>query len=583
MMKTTREQEHIIQVRGDAKINAVAGSGKTTTLIELAKTRPKSHRILYLAFNKSVKTEALVKFAKAGLNQVKIETAHSMAYRAVVPKNNYEVSNQGYKHSELVEVLGLSSSGKNFTEYILADHVLRYSALFCNKTTSSIAELDYLSTISDPKAKAFAKNHFGAIQKLTRVFMAKMNEGSIPITHDFYLKKFQLSKPVLPYDMILFDEGQDASPVMLNIFLNQDAEKIIVGDSHQQIYSWRFAENALETTKFPSYSLSQSFRFSDEIADLANKVLALKSQLGRKLDLSIKGLKDPPLKEGQKAIIARTNLGLLKRAIELVYEGKEVEKIYFEGNFNSYTYADSGTSLYDVLSLYQGRKNKIRDKLIKRMPDMQGLEEYIKKTGDIQLSMMAEIVRKYKSKIPKILKTIKDSHLKDSDKPKAEIIFSTVHRAKGMEYEEVELIPDFLTEENLNSILEEGELNPLDRNKLNEEINLLYVAITRTRGKLKLHESLVPEGFKANKYVEVILDEESKDADFFELEENGYSEIRKKHKLAYRPWTPEQDEELTILFCEGARVKEIAEHFGRTHGAIRSRIKKLELLELYGS
>jgi superfamily II DNA or RNA helicase len=51
----------------DLVINAVAGSGKTTTLIEYARTRPVNSKILYLAFNKTVKTEAIQKFNKAEL------------------------------------------------------------------------------------------------------------------------------------------------------------------------------------------------------------------------------------------------------------------------------------------------------------------------------------------------------------------------------------------------------------------------------------------------------------------------------------------------------------------------------------
>ena len=88
-----------------------------------------------------------------------------------------------------------------------------------------------------------------------------MNKGEIEITHDFYLKKFQLSNPVLYYDYILFDEGQDASPAMLDVFLKQQATKVIVGDTHQQIYGWRFAVNSLEQVDFTTYHLSTSFRF----------------------------------------------------------------------------------------------------------------------------------------------------------------------------------------------------------------------------------------------------------------------------------------------------------------------------------
>ena len=58
--------------------------------------------------------------------------------------------------------------------------------------------------------------------------------------------------------------------------------------------------------------------------------------------------------------------------------------------------------------------------------------------------------------------------------------------------------------------------------------------------------------------------------------------IRETHQQAYLPWTTEDDNKLELLFCEGKKVKELAEIFGRNAGAISSRIKKLELKEKYG-
>ena len=51
---------------------------------------------------------------------------------------------------------------------------------------------------------------------------------------------------------------------------------------------------------------------------------------------------------------------------------------------------------------------------------------------------------------------------------------------------------------------------------------------------------------------------------------------------AYKPWTEEDDLELTQMWCEGATTKELAPHFQRKPSAITSRIKKLELVEKYG-
>ena len=62
----------------------------------------------------------------------------------------------------------------------------------------------------------------------------------------------------------------------------------------------------------------------------------------------------------------------------------------------------------------------------------------------------------------------------------------------------------------------------------------------------------------------------------------GFKEIRTKHKDAYQPWTTELDNKLIELFCNGINIKEMALYFGRTKGAIASRLRKLEIEELYG-
>ena len=90
----TEEQKAIVNSTGNIRINAVAGSGKTTTIIEYAASRPRGSKILYLAFNKSVRLEAARKFEDRGLHNVKVETAHSLAYKHIVFANGYNVRTQ---------------------------------------------------------------------------------------------------------------------------------------------------------------------------------------------------------------------------------------------------------------------------------------------------------------------------------------------------------------------------------------------------------------------------------------------------------------------------------------------------------
>jgi len=583
-MELTPEQQSIINAAGNIKINAVAGSGKTTTIIEYAKAKPANSRILYLAFNKSVKLEAAKKFAAEGLHNVKVETAHSLAYKHVVPYNNYRIKPQGYKTAEIAELLHLEVSGEKHAAYIVANHINKFIAYFCNSNKQKVQELNYLDTVYDEKAKAFVKTFYSYIENKTRLLLSKMDKGEIEIIHDFYLKKFQLSNPVLYYDYILFDEGQDASPAMLDVFLKQSAIRVIVGDTHQQIYGWRFAVNSLESARFTTYHLSASFRFSQPVADLAMKVLQLKKHIDEEREIIITG-KGNSKQQQTKAIVARTNLGLLLKAIAYVTTQKYIKGIYFEGNIHSYTYADEGASLYDVLNLNNNKRDLIRDKLIKGMKDLKELEDYIEKTEDVQLGMMVEIVKEYGNDIPDILKKIKDKHIDGDEKEKAEVIFSTVHRCKGMEYDTVQLVDDFITEKRLEKLKEEKE--SLNKGKLNEEINLLYVAVTRAKNVLHIPDTILPPGFPLSTHIQIIhtpAKEEKKKGTTAtynrkEVKEKSYTyeRVRTINKDAYKPWTEELDHELMTMYYDGITIGYMAKHFSKTYSAIKARLNELAL------
>lgn len=583
-MELTPEQNEIINSSGDIKINAVAGSGKTTTIIKYATALPADSSILYLAFNKSVKQEAISEFNREGLLNVTVETAHSLAFHHIVKGSLYKVC-QGYKTHEIADLLKLQEQEGKHTRYVLANHINKFVSYFCNSDKHKVQELNYVDLVSDNKARAFVQKHYQYIETHTRQLLAMMDRGEVDIIHDFYLKKFQLSSPQIIYDYILFDEGQDASPAMLDIFLRQSATKVIVGDTHQQIYGWRHAVNSLERTDFQSFSLSTSFRFGPDLANLAIEVLKWKKYIGKEISLNIVG-KGGVSQDKSKAVIARTNLGLLLKAIQYITNKKtKNSKIYFEGNIHSYTYADDGASLYDVLNLYNYKFNQIRDKLIREMKSINELQEYVEKTEDVEMGMMIKIVQEYGNKIPNILNTLKERHV--DNREQADIIFSTVHKSKGMEYGSVFLAEDFITEEKLGRISGEAKLDDNQRTKLNEEINLLYVAVTRAREDIAIPESMLPTGLPESKHIRVYNSSKKQSNEsekpMKNKPTNNYSsspkidETRRRHQSAYQPWTPEHDNELSLEYEQGTSIKKLAKRFGRTEGAIRTRLKKLQL------
>jgi superfamily I DNA/RNA helicase len=333
---------------------------------------------------------------------------------------------------------------------------------------------------------------------------------------------------------------------------------------------------------------------------LAIEILKWKNHFNKPLALTITGKGEN--KTGKtKAIIARTNLGLILKAIEFITENTKVKHIYFEGNINSYTYADNGTSLYDVLNLYNNKRAQIKDPMIKEMKSMGELAEYIEKTEDKQLGMMVEIVKEYENEIYDIIKTIKSKHVENTEKHKAEIIFSTVHRCKGMEYDSIELVNDFITEDKLEKLKDKKELEKefeLNIPKLNEEVNLLYVAITRTKNAINIHEDLTPKAFKKTPEILVIEKKKTEKSSTTETnrinkptykrvvvydkdEASIYNEVFepsttiKKPKKAYQLWSKEQDELLKRLYQTGMSMTDLSKQFNSTKGEIWARVKKL--------
>lgn len=479
----TPEQQAVVTVEGDLKVEAVAGAGKTTTLIAYARHRPHSP-VLYLAFNRAVRQHAQQKFAEAGLGNVRIETAHSLAYALVSRSRKLDVS-PGWKALDLFRALELDRRMADRRAGIaLCQHVLMKTAHFCNGTCAKLEEADYTTTLPDRAAREFAAQHQKAIQSLTRRFMERMYDGTLPMTHDFYLKLCHFQGPRLPYAHVLLDEGQDASPVMLDLFARQAGQKVIVGDPHQQIYAWRGAVNSLESMPWPTLPLSQSFRFPPTIAALALEALRLKRHLRRPHMPVIEGKGGGGRIETQ-AVLARTNMGLIEAAIERI---DERPRMHFEGNLNAYLYAAGAhASLYDVLFLFAGQSSKVRNDLVRGFSDFGDLEQYASDIADADLRLMCRVVKKYKTELFGLLDEMRKLQV---EKPEdADLTLLTVHRAKGLEYDAVSLADDFITPAVLLRTLNDNALeNVVD--ELNEEINILYVAITRAKRRVELPESL---------------------------------------------------------------------------------------------
>lgn len=488
-MRLTAEQTEIVECQGHCRVNACAGSGKTSTLVAYAAKRPKAN-ILYIAYNKSVKDEAIIKFKAYGVNNITVETAHSLAYKQIVSAAGYETSLRGLKVLDVMDFCKIKSN--NIDGVILAQQTLNYLSAFCNSSALKLNEIDY--KVQDPVAQQYIKRNATKIRTQAKQLFNAMIDGDLPITHDAYLKYYQLQEPKLPFTHILFDEGQDANPCMLAIFQKQSGIKVIVGDTYQSIYSFNGAVNSLEMVDYPIHRLTKSFRFNQKIANLALSSLSLKKYLGLSIssDFSISGMGEEPLHNNTTGIITRSNATLLQKAIEYACDNKL--QIGFEGGLKGYPCMSGGSGLFDLLNLYLGKNERIYDDFYKSFKSYELLLEYQEATLDRELGMMKGVIEKYNSALFPLLKEIKNMEV---NRNKAHIILSSVHKSKGQEYDKVILGNDFISGDKLITALSGG--GKLCKNgttpeikELNEEINILYVALTRTKGEIEVPFGIMP-------------------------------------------------------------------------------------------
>ena len=68
-----------------------------------------------------------------------------------------------------------------------------------------------------------------------------------------------------------------------------------------------------------------------------------------------------------------------------------------------------------------------------------------------------------------------------TDKKDADIIFTTAHKSKGLEYEQVIMADDFITKKDIFNTK-----NKLSYQRINEELNIYYVASTRVKSAIVL-------------------------------------------------------------------------------------------------
>ncbi len=451
---------------GDSfKIVAYAGAGKTSTLKLISEQ--KKGRGLYLAFNKAIANDAQSKFPP----NVRCQTFHSLAFRHVHRAITAKISLPKLTPAKLADALKLTPITVNrvqqkpslLTPFLLGGIVSESLKHFC-KTNSEYPAPRHIilpDWIDPNDLSALQKQLYPALETHWLQSIDPRHSGGIE--HDVYLKLWTLSNPIIPADFILFDEAQDADPLMMGALMKQPCQTIYVGDAHQQIYEWRGAVNAMKRLPLPQSRLTQSFRFGEKIADIANQFLsALQESIPLKGNPDITSIVQLSAKFSQKdAILCRTNATAISELLKGLKLGHKVA-----------LQADSQR----ILRFCQGADNL---KLGKRSVGIAELapfghwrevQEFSETPSGLEIKTWVRLIEEYGTQ------TISQAMNKLTPPQNADYIVSTAHKAKGLEWGRVIISDDFLYERTPLSV----KISP-------EELRLLYVACTRAKTCLNIH------------------------------------------------------------------------------------------------
>ena len=206
-------------------IKSVAGSGKTTTLLELSKIH-NTKKILYLAFNKALITDIGAKIKKQGIKNLHPQTFHSLARGAFISVKKREPDITELKPQTIHKTIPWFK-GKPFA---IRKYYVELYMKFCGNP--------YIKTTQEYSDKIIGKD-----TPLLNSLWSKTMLNQL-LTFESLLKLCLINRWLkdyidTTYDMIMIDETQDFDIIMLNMLLaDTTIPKIFVGDPKQSIYQW---------------------------------------------------------------------------------------------------------------------------------------------------------------------------------------------------------------------------------------------------------------------------------------------------------------------------------------------------------
>ena len=517
-------------------LSAVAGSGKTSTIMMVAHllaTIEKEYGIRIewtsLSFNKVIRTTTNEKYKEAGLREVALTTNQLgrsiLAVAGSVGQCRPPSKLDNFKYRELTKKycqanrrqipnIAYGQPGYETESSLISKIAKLVSAArltYCDPTEENLLAViaQYPDTKIDPYSPYWP--FIGqAVRPIIADGIAMYRATGI---HDFDDQLFlplalDVAAPI--YDFIAIDEAQDLNKVRTELIkrsIKPNGALLFVGDRGQAIQGFAFADtesvdNIIRDTQAIEMPLTCCWRCDFNIIELA-KVINPKIEarpgapsgviemVGEDyVDLLEAGYWSPNKDKRKDAdmVVCRVTADLVKGCLKAIRNGKyaivrgkdiggRVVKMLGE-------VIEQFPEAYNVRNLQEAAHQYFMVKSLS-MVDLKNAEEEIDKLSD-QIDTLDALVAGYLMTQPENpgiaeLKTFieskfaedegTDEHPKEGPRP---IVFSTVHKAKGLETDTVYILrPDLMPHPMAMKHGMEWQIE--------QEYNILYVAVTRAK------------------------------------------------------------------------------------------------------
>jgi superfamily I DNA/RNA helicase len=446
---------------GNTQVDALAGTGKTSTIVEGFYYVPTGTNSLMCAFNKSIQTELETR-APAG---VEVKTLHSLGYAAC----RRAFPRIGQPDNNKLEGFIKAERGDESETFEVRSNLAKAVSLCKGYLAESPTEIDPI--LDRHEVDTCGESREGFITSVIKIMNATKNDTSrvdfddmiwFPNVHGLTLNKF---------GMVFIDEAQDLNLAQINLALNSvqtNGRIISVGDEHQAIYGFRGADsnaiqNIVDRMASKRMPLSVTYRCAKSIVELAQTLVPnLEAAPGAeqgKVDFCNANQMEQLVKPGD-FVLSRVNapllkwcLAFLKARIPANIQGRDIGK-----SLMALIKKSNAKDVDAFLSWLEDYRSLEVERMIKAKRDPAVVEDKVE-----CLRVLCEGTRSLSD-----VKANIDHLFKDGD-DKDRVILSSTHKAKGLERERVFMLKD--TYRPTKGI---------------EEANLTYVAYTRAKKELYL-------------------------------------------------------------------------------------------------